>query len=389
MSWLAWWCTVVVLATACSRADEIASVDLVVDGVETIVGADGTVTLLANARGGDGGVASVSVEWGDGSTDALTSGFPGVRLDHTYAEAGSYDVIVVATDAEGATAVASASVDTGPPATAQPPTTTTATTDAATTTTVPPPTTAPTTTVAPTTAAPTTTEPPPPTDPPPPPTDPPTTTTTTTLAPEPQVRELDGVTGGGSDAGEGSSMPFRVAVASWWSSGRVHARAAVGVGATMLTPVASAWVYRDFSALQSDVFSGDATIRYTVDYDGRMTVLASASSFGSVDIVVSVFELADDGVTQGARIAQDVVLTEELDSEIIQAVTSLEFEDSIQRAIDVTLEPGAAYRVRLDLRCEARAFFALGATECTFGSNDAEDTGPFAGIRDLSVTYQP
>ena len=51
MSWLAWWCTVVVLATACSRADEIASVDLVVDGVETIVGADGTVTLLANARG--------------------------------------------------------------------------------------------------------------------------------------------------------------------------------------------------------------------------------------------------------------------------------------------------------------------------------------------------
>ena len=72
-----------------------------------------------------------------------------------------------------------------------------------------------------------------------------------------------------------------------------------------------------------------------------------------------------------------------------QAATSLTFEDSVERARRVTLEPGAAYRVRLDLRCEARAFFALGATECTFGTNDVEDAGPFARIRDISVTYQP
>lgn len=130
-------------------------------------------------------------------------------------------------------------------------------------------------------------------------------------------------------------------------------------------------------------------IRCTVDYEGRMTVLASASSFAGVDIVVSVYELGDDGVTQGARIASDVILSEALDSEVIESFTTIDFADTVQRSLEVNLEPGAGYRVRLDLRCEARAFFALGATECTFGTNEVEDTGPFARIRDISVTYQP
>jgi hypothetical protein len=42
--------------------------------------------------------------------------------------------------------------------------------------------------------------------------------------------------------------------------------------------------------------------------------------------------------------------------------------------------------VRLDLRCEARAAFALSVTACSFGRNDVADVGPYARWRDVTVT---
>jgi len=53
----------------------------------------------------------VSVEWGDGASDTVTSGFPDVRLDHAYTGDGEFTIVLEARNASGqsvtATTVAS------------------------------------------------------------------------------------------------------------------------------------------------------------------------------------------------------------------------------------------------------------------------------------------
>lgn len=364
-----WGLAVVLLliGAACSTSTESESSPLDVDGLTVVVGAGGEASVVGNVSGA---VEVVTIDWGDGAVDSVTSGFPGVRASHLYEENATYSIVVEAADGSGTTTnrVLAAEISGVLPATTT--TTATTTTVAPTTTTTVPPTTVPPTTAPPTTVPPSTA---------PPTTVPPTTAPPTTTLPAPITFDITQASGGGGDLEGRTQLPFRVNVASWWSVGNLHARAAVGVGATAQTPWAEAWLYSDFTAQREQ-----ATVRYTVSWDGDITVLASAGSAAGVTIAVSAYEL--DGSTQGARVAREVVLDEALDSEDIKFVTTLEYEDSLTSSLSFPVESGKQYRVRLDLRCEARAAFALGATTCTFGTNKVADEGPFARWRDVTVT---
>ncbi|MGH9133201.1 MAG: PKD domain-containing protein, partial [Ilumatobacteraceae bacterium] len=172
------------LASACSGSSSadgpteprVDDLQVVVNGREAVV--------VADVADDDGDLASVVVEWGDDAEESVESGFPGLRVDHTYSVAGSYTVIVQALDEQGNTAIETADVeieiDDIDDAAA-----------ASTTTTEPPvnvttPTVAPPSPTAPPTTRPTT--PPPP--PPPPPTTPPPPPPTTEAA-DPQPIEVD------------------------------------------------------------------------------------------------------------------------------------------------------------------------------------------------------
>lgn len=365
-----WLLAVLALTTAsCSRstaADETTTTvaAIAIDDMEIVDDGAGTATLVGNVSGP---VASLTIEWGDGSTVTVTEGFPGVRESHRYADDGSYSVIVAALDGRGATTnrVIPADIVGATPSTTTSTTTTssstTTTTTSTTTTTVPPTTTTTSTTTPPTTTT--------------------TSTTTTTAPPAPISFDITTPTGGGGDVEGATQLPFRVNVASWWNTGNLHVRAAVGTLATLQTPWAEAWLYHDFTAQRDQ-----ATVRYTVSWDGRITALASAGSAAAVTAAVSVWEL--DGSSQGARIAREVVLDESLSSETINFATTLDFEDSLTSSISFPVVGGERYRVRLDVRCEARAAFALGATECTFGSNEVADQGNYVRWRDVSVTLE-
>ena len=66
------------------------------------------VTVVPTATDGDNGLAQVLLLWGDGeTTEGVTSG---QDYQHTYAEAGSYRITLVATDKTGQTATASKTV---------------------------------------------------------------------------------------------------------------------------------------------------------------------------------------------------------------------------------------------------------------------------------------
>lgn len=345
---------------ACSTSTESESSPISLDAFAVITDVGGATSVVGNVTGA---VESVTIEWGDGAVDSVTSGFPGVRASHIYVEDATYSIIVEATDGSGTTAnqVLTAEVSGVSP-------TTTTTVAPTTTSTVATSTTVPSTTAPPTTAPPTTA---PPTTAPP----------TTAPAEAPITFDITRASGGGGDFEGRTELPFRLNVASWWSVGNLHARAAVGPGAVGQTPWAEVWLYSDFTAQREQ-----ATVRYTVSWDGDITVLASAGSAAAVTIAVSVYEL--NGSTQGARVAREVVLDEELNSEDIRFVTTLEYEDSLTSSLSFPVEGGQRYRVRLDLRCEARAAFALGVTACTFGTNEAVDEGPFARWRNVTVTLE-
>jgi hypothetical protein len=348
------------IGASCSTSSETESSPVAFDALTVILDVGGEASVVGNVTGA---VEQVTIEWGDGAVDSVASGFPGVRASHRYEEDATYSIIVAAADGDGATInrVLTAEVSGASPTTTTTTSTTTTTTAAPTTTT--PSTTTPSTTT-PSTTTPSTTTP---------------STTTTTSPAEPITFDITRATGGGGELEGRTRLPFRVNVASWWRVGNLHARAAVGVGASAETPWAEAWLYSDFTAQREQ-----ATVRYTVSWDGSITVLASAGSAAAATIAVSVYEL--NGSTQGARVTREVVLDEELSSEDIRFVTTLEYQDSLTSSLSFPVESGKRYRVRLDLRCEARAAFALGATACTFGTNEVVDEGPYARWRNVTVT---
>ncbi|MCB9611251.1 MAG: hypothetical protein H6722_02225 [Sandaracinus sp.] len=54
----------------------------------------------------EGNLAEVVIDWGDGSSSTITSGFNTVSVNHLYAAAGSYTIVVTATDSEDQAATA-------------------------------------------------------------------------------------------------------------------------------------------------------------------------------------------------------------------------------------------------------------------------------------------
>jgi len=60
------------------------------------------VAALVTATDGDGQIANVVLDWGDGTPPDARTGFPAEPVDHTYERAGSYAATVWATDDSGA-----------------------------------------------------------------------------------------------------------------------------------------------------------------------------------------------------------------------------------------------------------------------------------------------
>jgi len=62
-----------------------------------------TATLTGNVTDSDGTVEEVTIDWGDGNTTTISSGFDSIDQNHIYNSEGTYDVIITAADDDGAT----------------------------------------------------------------------------------------------------------------------------------------------------------------------------------------------------------------------------------------------------------------------------------------------
>jgi len=69
-----------------------------------------TGRLTANATDSDGQISSANIDWGDGTTTPLTTGFASISQTHRYARAQSYTITLRATDDKGTTAQSTRSV---------------------------------------------------------------------------------------------------------------------------------------------------------------------------------------------------------------------------------------------------------------------------------------
>ncbi len=117
-----------------------------------------------------------------------------------------------------------------------------------------------------------------------------------------------------------------------------------------------------------------------MSYRGSLITLASFGSGTAADVELAVYE--PDGSTQGGQVFRRTIL-----SEAIQSVSNVNFEDRASITAELDLEQNQAYRVRLDLRCEARAFLAVSATQCDFGPPEVSDTDDFARWSNVTVTF--
>ena len=98
---------VALVLAACGGADPDAepSAAPTVPVLDVVVTQD-VATLVANVVDPDGEIDLVTVEWGDGTSDTVTSGFPGVRLDHTYTDDGDYTIVLEVRGVSGQSVIA-------------------------------------------------------------------------------------------------------------------------------------------------------------------------------------------------------------------------------------------------------------------------------------------
>ncbi|MCC5949811.1 MAG: hypothetical protein JJT89_15270 [Nitriliruptoraceae bacterium] len=98
---------VALVVTACGGGDpEAASSRAPSVPVLDVVVTDDVATLVANVVDPGGELQMVTIEWGDGTSDTVTSGFPGVRVDHTYTDDGEFTIVLEARSASGQQAIA-------------------------------------------------------------------------------------------------------------------------------------------------------------------------------------------------------------------------------------------------------------------------------------------
>jgi hypothetical protein len=102
---------VVLILAACGGADPDAesSAGPAVPVLEVVVAGE-VATLVANLVDPDGGLDTVVVDWGDGTSDTVTSGFPTLRLDHPYTEDGEFTIVLEGRDAAGESVIATTGV---------------------------------------------------------------------------------------------------------------------------------------------------------------------------------------------------------------------------------------------------------------------------------------
>ena len=72
---------------------------------------DLTVTLNGDVTDNDGSVAEVTIDWGDGNSDVISSGFDSISLNHTYTENTNYTITITATDNENLSKVKEIPID--------------------------------------------------------------------------------------------------------------------------------------------------------------------------------------------------------------------------------------------------------------------------------------
>jgi len=99
----------VLVVAACGGADPDAepSAAPTVPVLDVVVAGD-VATLVANVVDPGGELDLVTIEWGDGTSDTVTSGFPGIRLDHTYTDDGDFTIVLEARTASGQSVIATA-----------------------------------------------------------------------------------------------------------------------------------------------------------------------------------------------------------------------------------------------------------------------------------------
>jgi PKD repeat protein len=82
----------------------------VIDQMAVVQSAYRTARLTASATDADGQVNSGKVDWGDGTTTSLTSGFASISMTHRYDRAQAYSVALSVADAAAASAESTRSV---------------------------------------------------------------------------------------------------------------------------------------------------------------------------------------------------------------------------------------------------------------------------------------
>ncbi len=345
-----------VVGAACGTTTDAGSeaavnADPAIDTAEVIVSGS-VATLVANVSDADGDLTSVSIEWGDGAVDTVTSGFPAVRADHSYTTPGPHTVIVQATDATGRSALTTtvaatdgSSLPTEPPAT-EPPSTEPPSTE--------PPVTEPPTTPPPPPPPPVT-EPPSTEPPPPPPTEPP-------APPEPITVDLldANVTyghditppddaGGSAEARAAGDHAVNVRSYAW------HGYNGVGDATATLT--------RTIDAGPAFVEFGPATSEIVVDLD--FTVTGRGELKGPWDRTSTVEVWADVSSLDPID-----VFTETRGDNDSNPVASVGF-DGVERSARVVLTPDAPTATfSLNVRCHSTsgpmAFALLNEGYCDF-----------------------
>ena len=98
----AWLGLAALVAAACggTDGDGVGSAAPSVSALDVVV-TDDLATLVANVVDAAGEVDVVTIEWGDGTSDTVTSGFPGVRLEHAYTDDGEFTIVLEARSASG------------------------------------------------------------------------------------------------------------------------------------------------------------------------------------------------------------------------------------------------------------------------------------------------
>ena len=118
-----------------------------------------------------------------------------------------------------------------------------------------------------------------------------------------------------------------------------------------------AWLWADFPAHRPS-----ADIDLNVRWKGSLISFAGANSVAEVTITARIIEIG------GPTVATEVFLNKAVGSD--QSGDTATLDDSDFKRIPVTLDTTKSYRIELELECEVRVAFSLGATTCNFLQDD-------------------